>query len=80
MVHERTDVGERGGELVADLFPGPVYGCGVGLSGDRAEHRSDHVSVGLGDMGEQVAGEVNPAPLVARTLEGPLQRRDQPEC
>jgi hypothetical protein len=47
------------------------------LGEDRAEHRGDHVGVGLGDVGEEVAGEVDPAPLVGGALEGPLQRCDE---
>ena len=58
LVHQRTDLGERGGELVADFVPGVADGLGVGLGEDRAEHRGDHVGVGLGDVGEEVAGEV----------------------
>ena len=47
---------------------------------DRAEHRGDHVGVGLGDVSQEVAGEVDPAPLVARALEGPLNAATRPEC
>ena len=51
--------------------------AGVGLGEDRAEHGGDHVAVRLRDVGEQVAGEVDPAPLMPGALEAPLERRDQ---
>ncbi len=35
------------------------------------------VGVGLGHQGEQVAGEVHPAALVRRSLEGALERGDE---
>jgi hypothetical protein len=47
------------------------------LGEDRAEHCGDHVGVGLGDVREQVAGEVDPAALVRAALEGPLERRHE---
>lgn len=58
-------------------FPGRADRGSVGLGEDRAEHRGDHVAVRLGHVGEQVAGEVDPATLVPGTLKGPLQRLDQ---
>ena len=73
-VHQRPDLGKRRGELVADLVPRCVDGLRVGLGEDRAEHRGDHVGVGLGDVRQEVAGEVDPAPLVRGALEGPLER------
>ena len=68
VVHQRADLGERGGELVADLSQVAATVGGVGLGEDGAEHRGDHVLVGLGDQGEQVAGEVDPAALMRRRL------------
>ena len=70
----RTDLRERGRELVADLVPRLAHRFGVGLGEDRAEHRGDHVGVALGDVRQEIAGEVDPTPLVGRALEGPLQR------
>ena len=55
-----------------------MHGLGVGLGEDRAEQRSDHVLVGLGDQSEQVAGEVDAAALVRRPGEAPGQGLDQP--
>ncbi len=47
LIHQRRDLGEAGGELVADLVPGLVDRGGVGLGERGAEHRGDHVLVGL---------------------------------
>src|SRR5215211_6374847 len=69
VVHQRLDLGEGYGELVADGVPGSGDGLGGGLGEDRAEHRGDHVLVRFGHQGEQVAGEVDPAALVPDTLE-----------
>ena len=77
LVHEGPDLGERLGELVADLLPGVVDRLGIGLGEDGAEHCGDHVGVALGDVGEQVAGEVDAAALVPGALEGSLQGLDQ---
>lgn len=38
-----------------------------------AEHRRNHVGVALGDVGEQVTGEMDPAALMRGVLEGPHQ-------
>jgi hypothetical protein len=62
--HQRPDAGKGGGQLVAHAVPGRGDGGGVGLGEDGAEHRGDHVLVGLRHQGEQVAGEVNPATLM----------------
>jgi hypothetical protein len=72
LVHQRPDLRERPGELVMDLVPGVADGLGVTLGEDRAEYRRDHVGVRLRHVGEQVPGEVDPAPLVRGALEGPL--------
>ena len=66
VVHQRADLREPVGELVADLVPGRGDGGRVGLGEDGAEHRGDHVLMRLGHQGEQVAGEVDPAALVRR--------------
>ena len=55
-------------------------GLGVGLGEDRAEHRGDHVGVGLGDVGEQVAGEVDPAPLMREPWNDRFNAATSPEC
>ena len=47
VVHQRPDLGEAGGELVADGVPGGRGGFRIRLGEDRAEHRSDHVLVRL---------------------------------
>ena len=73
VVHQGPHLGEAVGELVADLVPGVAGGVGVGLGEDRAEDGGDHVGVGLGDVGQQVAGEVDPAALVGAALEGALE-------
>jgi predicted nucleic acid-binding protein len=65
-VHERADLGEPGGELIAHLVPGRGDGLGVGLGEDRAEHRGDHVGVRPRHQREQVAGEVHPTALMRR--------------
>ena len=53
-------------------------GVGVGLGEDGAEHGGDHVLMALGDQGEQVAGEVDAAALVAGSLEAAAQGGDEP--
>ena len=50
---------------------------GRGLGEDRAERGGDVVGLGLEDVGEQVAGEVDPAPLMSGTLEAAPQRGHQ---
>lgn len=45
---------------------------------DRAERGGDVVGLGLGDVGEQVASKVDPAPLVGGALEAAPQRRYEP--
>jgi hypothetical protein len=77
VVHQWSDLGKALDELVADLVPCRVDGVGVGLGEDRAEDRGHHVGVGLRDVRKQVAGEVDPAPLVPGALERPLQRSDE---
>ena len=78
LIHQRPDLRGRRRELVTDLVPRLGDRPRVGWGEDRAEHRGDHVGVGLGDVREQIAGEVDAAPLVARALKGPLQRRHEP--
>ncbi len=50
---------------------------GLGLSKDRAERRSHVVGLRLGDLREEVASEVDPAPLMGHALEAAPQRLDQ---
>ena len=80
VVHQRADLGEPCGELVADLVPGGGDGVGVGLGEDRAEHRGDHVLMGLGHEGEQVAGEVDAAALMGGALEERRRAATSPAC
>ncbi len=53
---------------------------GLGLGEDRAERRSDVVSLGLGDVGQQVAGEVDPAALCATPWKQRRMAATSPEC
>ncbi len=77
LIHVGPDLGDAGGELVTDLFPAGGDGGGVGLGEDRAEQRRDHVHLVLGHHGEQVAGEMDPAPLMPHTVEGACDRGHQ---
>jgi len=77
VVHQRADLRERLGRLIADLIPGFVDSVGVGLGENGAEHRRGHVHVRLGDMSEQVAGEVDPAALMPGALKTPTKGFDQ---
>ena len=77
VIHQRAELGESGDELLTGLVPGGVGVGGLGLGEDRAERGSDVVGLGLGDVGEQVAGVVDPAALVRHALEAAPQRLDE---
>ena len=67
VVHQRADLGEPGGELVADLVPGCVaIGVGVGLGEDGAEHRGDHVACAPWARGRAGCGRSGPGSVGAR--------------
>ena len=89
-VQERQHVVSRGlhhrhggGELLAQHLRDPLpVGAHLIRRLDH-EHRlhggGHHVLARLGHVGQQVAQEVDPAPLPAAALEHPLDRRRQPQ-
>lgn len=64
-VHQRTELGKPGGELVAGLVPGRLDVLGGGLGEDHPECRGHVVGLALGHVGEQVAREVDVMPTSA---------------
>lgn len=76
-VHQWSELGEPGGELVAGLLPGHVDLGRLGVGEYRTERDSDVVGLGLGHVGEQVASEVDPAALVRHALEAAPQSLDE---
>jgi len=77
VVHEWPELGEAVGELVAHGVPGGLDPGGIGLGEIVRNTAATHALLTLGHMGQQVADEVDSAPLVPSALEGPLPRFDQ---
>ena len=67
--HERGGLGEALGECLATWSHWAEISSGLTWAKIGAEGRGHHLLVALGDVGQQVAGEVDPAALVGRPLE-----------
>ena len=76
--HGLGGFGEPLGEGVGDFVPaGLDLGSGAERE-DLPERRGDHLNVGFGDGGQQVAGVVHPAALPRCSGEALADRRGQP--
>ena len=76
-VHVGPDLGPPCGELVSGFVPRCVDVGGLGLGEDHPECRGHVVDLSLGDVGEQVPGEVDPASLMRDALERSRQCLDE---
>ena len=79
-LHQCGGLVETLGEHVRHVVPlgGDLFGAHLGE--DRAERGRDHLLVPLGDVGQQVAGEVNPAALVAAPWKQRRMAATRPAC
>ena len=64
IVHERTDLEVPGREVVTDQVPLLAHRAQIRLGEDGPEHRGDHLGLGLGHVGQDVADEVDTAALM----------------
>ena len=77
LVHQRADLGEPAGELVRTWSQVAATASASGWA-KMVRNTAATMSVWvLGTMGEQVAGEVDPAPLVRRRPGSSAERLDQ---
>jgi hypothetical protein len=72
-----SDAGVAGGQGLGDVVELGADGAGCAHGEDRADPGRDHLALALGDLGEHVAHEVDPATLPRSTLQDGPDRSDQ---
>jgi hypothetical protein len=79
VAQHRLDLGELAAEHPGNHLELLVDVLGVRLGEDGADGGGDHLGRAFGDLAQDVAQEVDPAPLDARAGQDRLDGRSQPE-